>query len=361
MTGAIDRGQDGLLSRLAGSDASDLALVAGYVLLANLLLLALPPEAIAIRTLLGIPLVLFLPGYSLLAALFPRRGTAGAVDGIVSVSDADRSSLVWRQVRSVQSSRIDLPTRLALSFGLSLTLVPILVVAMSVVGIGTSLVSILTVLTLVSLGGVALGARRRRRVPASERFSPRLQGLVPWSPSGRFHAQTTVEVALNVGLVVAVLLATTALGLGLTVPNTDSRYTEVSLLTGNESAERLGDYPRNLTVGETSELVLAVKNHEQRTQNYSVVVQLQRVSTDGNTTDVHERQTVTRFGERVESGSEWRAPHEFTPQLAGEDLRLTYLVYRGEPPEGPTTDSAYRHLHVWTNVSERPRPAGASR
>jgi hypothetical protein len=38
--------------------------------------------------------------------------------------------------------------------------------------------------------------------------------------------------------------------------------------------------------------------------------------------------------------------------MTGERLRLTYLLYRGAPPQTPTTDNAYRELHLWVNVTQ---------
>jgi uncharacterized membrane protein len=40
-----------------------------------------------------------------------------------------------------------------------------------------------------------------------------------------------------------------------------------------------------------------------------------------------------------------------TPELTGDRMRLTYMLYRGAPPATPTTDNAYRELHLWVNVS----------
>ena len=75
----------------------DLALVIILTLSCIPFVLAPPLNETPIRIILGLLLVLFLPGYSLIAALFPRRGD---LDGI---------------------------ERIALSFGLSIAIVPLIV------------------------------------------------------------------------------------------------------------------------------------------------------------------------------------------------------------------------------------------
>lgn len=53
----------------------DLKLVIVYLFL-TVIFLTLPPlDTTVIRTILGIPMVLFIPGYVLIAALFPGRAT----------------------------------------------------------------------------------------------------------------------------------------------------------------------------------------------------------------------------------------------------------------------------------------------
>ena len=40
--------------------------------------------------------------------------------------------------------------------------------------------------------------------------------------------------------------------------------------------------------------------------------------------------------------------------MAGENLRLTFLLYRGQAPQDTTVENAYRELHLWVNVSAAP-------
>ena len=75
---------------------SDLFIIMGLVLLTDIFVLTPGINETMFRNILGLPLVLFLPGYALIAALFPAKSD---LDGI---------------------------ERVALSFGLSIAVVPLI-------------------------------------------------------------------------------------------------------------------------------------------------------------------------------------------------------------------------------------------
>jgi uncharacterized membrane protein len=62
----------------------DLIFVIFLMFLCIFFVLILPPlnEILPIRIILGLPLVLFLPGYSLIATLFPRKDDLDAIERI---------------------------------------------------------------------------------------------------------------------------------------------------------------------------------------------------------------------------------------------------------------------------------------
>ena len=119
----------------------DLALVIFFTLLCIPFVLLPPLNETPIRIILGLPLVLFLPGYSLIAALFPRKED---LDGI---------------------------ERIALSFGLSIAVVPLLGLALNYTPFGIRLAPILIVLSVFTIS-LAMGAYvRRSMIPEEDRFS----------------------------------------------------------------------------------------------------------------------------------------------------------------------------------------------
>jgi uncharacterized membrane protein len=66
---------------------------------------------------------------------------------------------------------------------------------------------------------------------------------------------------------------------------------------------------------------------------------------------VLEQAELQRFSQRVGANETWHRNHTVTPTLEGERLRLVYLLYMGAPPDTPTTENAYREVHLWVNVS----------
>jgi uncharacterized membrane protein len=63
---------------------TDLALVIFLTLLCIPFVLIPPLNGTPVRIILGLPLVLFLPGYVLIAMLFPRKGDLGGIERICS-------------------------------------------------------------------------------------------------------------------------------------------------------------------------------------------------------------------------------------------------------------------------------------
>ena len=126
----------------------DLALVILFTLLCIPFVLIPPLNETPVRIILGLPLVLFLPGYSLIAALFPRKDD---LDGI---------------------------ERVALSFGLSIAVVPLLGLALNYTPFGIRLSPILIVLSVFTISLAIAAYARRCRVPEGDRFSVEFWALV---------------------------------------------------------------------------------------------------------------------------------------------------------------------------------------
>jgi uncharacterized membrane protein len=102
--------------------------------------------------------------------------------------------------------------------------------------------------------------------------------------------------------------------------------------------------------------VLGITNREHERTTYTVVVELQRVERvpgPNNTTriDVLEADELRRFRTTLDHNETWHQPYAVTPTIVGEDMRLTFLLYQGDPPADPAVDNAYRELQLWVNVS----------
>jgi len=300
-----------------------------------------------LRVVLGLPYVLFLPGYVLIAALFPERGESPVVeDGEWGDSDAD--------VSAQDGSGIDGIERVALSFGLSIALVPLVGLVLNFTPFGIRLAPIVVSLDVLVVGLVVVAARRREALDSEERFTVPYRAWVGAARQELFRPASRADAVLNVLLVVSILVAVSSVGYAVAVPKSGEQFTEFYVLTEGDDGELVADgYPTNFTQGEPQEVVVGLQNHEGETVQYSVVTAVQRVEVVDNGTNVTvlEEEMGERYSTQVAHNETAMRNVSIQPTMTGERLRVVFLLYKGDPPATPTVDNAYRELHLWVNVS----------
>jgi uncharacterized membrane protein len=328
-----------LVGRAITQFPADLTLALGYALLSGAVLLSPFRLETWLMTAVALPFLFVLPGFVFLAVLFPRRAEQ---------TDEEASGPLF----TLHTRGIDGVERGVLSFGMSLVLVPIIAVGYSLLPIGYSRQAIAgTMLTLV-LVGIAVAAIQRARVPADERYRLPIKTRVD-SAKRAVTSVAPVDAVLNVVLAVSVVISLSAVGYAVLDPMDGTRYTEVALLTETDSGEFVaGDYPEEFVRGEPQPLTVSITNREDARQTYEVVVVVQRVRDEGGSTTVLEQRRIDDFSVTADSGETTQVRHAAQSPISGENLRLAYLVYDGTPPERPTTDNAYRYVHLWINVSD---------
>jgi uncharacterized membrane protein len=261
----------------------------------------------ALRASLGIFVILFAPGYSLQAALFPRAADLETKERLglaFALSVAVSSPLVWILDR----------------FPGGLGARP---VALAFIGF--------------SAGCTLIAIYRRGRLAKSERLetdlpSHRTAGTaIQLPPKGWFgRAQAPLASLWQPGRPRPAQRRPWALGLacaaalaGLAVmawsPGSGEGYTEFYILGQQGMAE---DYPREATPGQAIEVVFGITNREGRESAYRVEV----------------FQEAARIGAagpyRLEHGEGIEAQLAFTPARGGEDGRIEFVLFRdgrGEP------------------------------
>ena len=329
----VERSRFGL-SRVVAWIPTDLVGMAGFVALVTFVVFRTAIGSTP-RALLALGLVLFVPGYALVAALFPRSGTR------------EGAGFDWRRPPAIVDGRLDLPARLALSFGTSVAFAPLIGLALAVTG------RPLTTETVVgSLGGFAVVAMavatvRRWRLPPEERYRVAVAGTVR-----RIHTairtRSRRRVVLDLALAASIVLASAGLAYAVATPHEPAPDTEVALLTEDDGGEYVAaDLPPALVHDEPTDLTLGVENHEGEQVEYSTVVVLERIDGDGT---VEESEEVIRFDAEVEDGITAYVDHQVVPGIVGEDLRLSYYVYAGSAPDEPSSETADRHLYIWVDV-----------
>lgn len=309
----------------------DLVAVGALAVLAIVFAATPATDGSAIRFAFGVVFVLFLPGYALVAAMFPDAGLPG-----VSRSGRFLTDRLSRH-------DIDLVERAALSLVLSLAITPLVGVMLGFTPWGVSPAALFVSIGVVTAVLTAIAAVRRQALAPRKRFS-----LPVGAVSAASRPSSTRRGILNVTLGVAITVAVSSVMYAIASPREGERYTELQLLTEDDGELVAAEYPREFTAGEGQSLVVGIKNRERETLAYTVVVLLEALEGD----EVVEAEELDRFGVELEHGERQRVEHTATPAFAGEELRLSYLLYADEPPAEPTQETAYEHVHIWIDVAE---------
>ena len=159
------------------------------------------------------------------------------------------------------------------------------------------------------------------------------------------------ETLLYVVLAASLILAAGSVGWVVAASDRGDSFTELSLLTENETGVAVGDdYPTRMVQGEETPLVVAIGNHEHRAMNYTVVVELQRVARTNDTTVISAERELRRFTARVEANETRQQRLALAPSLTGPRLRLAFLLYKGPAPADPSMRTADHEVHLWVDV-----------
>ena len=311
----------------------------------------LSTDGALVRPVVGLLFVLFLPGYALVAALFPARGNSPQQAQRGNGSSAGQSTTDrggWGLDRG-----IDWVERFALGFVLSLAVVPILalVVTLSPLAFGTA--SVFVVITVWTLGLTIVAIGRRLTLSVDQRYGMTIGELTRYLRQSIVGDRSRGKILLNVVLVLAILFAVGSLSFALLAPPDGETYTDVALLTESSDGElTTAEYPDSLAPGEDEQFYIRLENREQTSVEYDVVVQLQAVDSSAEGAVVTNRAEVDRFSTTLDHGESEITEREVTipPTLTGEDLRLQLLLYEDGVPTTPTRESAYRKLHIWVDV-----------
>mgnify|MGYP000047147571 CR=1 FL=1 len=351
---SADRGWRALLPPSLRAFPPDLTAVVAIVCVTCAAALVPGVRETPLRVVVGLPFVLFVPGYAFIAALFPEGRSGPPTEAEVYGERAADADTLDEAIDASPSDEagIDGIERVALSFGTSIAIVPLIGLVLNFTPWGIRLVPILVAVSGFTLVAAYVGARRRQALPADERFRVPYERWLAEARAELFEPATRADLALNVLLVVSVLLAVGSVGYAVAVPKQGEAFTELYLLTENETGDLVADgYPTDFVAGEPRSLIVGVGNQEHETVSYSLVVEIQDVRIENNSTTTLSSTELTRFSPTLEHNETWHRQHTLAPETTGERLRVTYLLYRGDPPSDPSIDTAYREVHLWVNVT----------
>ncbi|AGB15265.1 putative membrane protein [Halovivax ruber XH-70] len=312
---------------------ADLATLCGFALVAVVVLVGWNPASPPIRAIVGLPLLFLAPGYAFVSLCFPAgSSTAGA--------ETARGALGTRTPSDGE--------RLALSFGSSLAILPILGLVIPSVASFEMAPVVGSIAAVTVLTAVGAWLRRLRLAPA-RRYRPALARRWSTLRSALLPTGSPLLAATNIVLAVSVVVAITTGGYALLSPQDGERYTGMQLLAEDESGELVAaGYPTEIEPGESVPLTVAVDNQEHRDVTYDLVVRQERY-VDGDHRDsevIHESTLSVSDGETVHRDV------AVTPTADSGQLRLVYLLYADDVPSDPTPENAYRYTHLWIDVGD---------
>ncbi len=285
---------------------SDLLLVIGLVFLTDILVLIPGLNESILRNIFGLPLVLFLPGYALIAALFPAKSD---LDGI---------------------------ERTALSFGLSIAVVPLIGLGLNYTPWGIRIFPILISLSIFTLVMCGLAYFRRIKLPETEAFEvPFKETALSLKAEILERPESNLDKALTVFLVFSILLSVGTLMYVVLTPKEGEHFTEFYILGPQGKAD---NYPTKYTLGESGTVIMGVVNHEYRPVNYTLEAKL-----DNKSLSLPENQREITLAHN----ETWEQPIEVTPSFEGENMKLEFLLFNESDSNVP-----YRDLHLWVDVNK---------
>jgi uncharacterized membrane protein len=332
---------------------ADLAFILVFIVSVNVSVFTPIIQESPLRVLLGLPYVLFIPGYAFISALFPE-----ASDKNSEISDESDAESGGKTIVTSRSEGIDGIERVALSFGLSIAIVPLIGLILNFTPFGIRLVPIMTGITVFTLFATTIAIFRRQNLTKDDRFRVPYRMWLQSIHTELFKPGSRTDAALNVLLVISIILALTSVGYAVTVPKQGESFSEFYLLN-KEDGELVADgYPTNITTADRPELIFGVSNQEYSSVDYTVIIQLQRVQIENNSTQVVQSAELNRFTNTLAHNETWHQTHNISASLTGQRLRLQYLLYRGDVPTSLSAETAYRETHLWMNVSNLPSTSG---
>jgi uncharacterized membrane protein len=270
------------------------------LLLIVILTLALIPFVIftegILRMVLGVFMVIFSPGYSLLSALYPRKGDLSATE------------------------------RIALSFGLSLAIVPLLGLILNYTPLGIKIIPVLITIVIFIVITSAIGWYRHQRMSADNRF-----GISLSSPGRGWSAMDGITKMLTIVLVIVIVGAIGVVSYIMVTPREGEKFTEFYILGPGGEAK---DYPTAANLGEPVDVIIGIINHEQETTSYRIVISI-------GTAELKEINI-----QPLENDEKWEEQVSFIPEEAGNEQRIDFHLFKNNEEAPNFEDPLYIFLDI---------------
>lgn len=292
----------------------------------------------AVQIALGLPFLLFIPGYLLISLLYPRKKEYHSISGL---------------------------ERVAYSLGFSIALVSLAGLFLNFTPWGIRLEPILFSLFLLTelLGLIAM--YRWIKTNKDERFTITLK-TTQSTPNKK---STTF---LTIILLLSIIAASISILYIIIEPVTGKSFTEFYILPNDDM---LTNYPQDILKGENTTFTLGLINHEYTTMNYTIEVWLVDETTKFNST-TKGNDTIynhawfmnkkniqlphTEITNKINQTTKWEDDYTLNINKIGF-FKLVFLLFTTPSEQfdfeqdykdtiGARITNAYRELHLWFYV-----------
>lgn len=275
----------------------------GVVFLVNLSpAFAYSPLALVI----GIVYLCFLPGYALIAALFPKMDDLQAIE------------------------------RIAYAVVLSVVVVPLFGFCLNYTSLGITTQSVMGVTSVFVVACVAAGWYRRMTLEVADRFVVDVTALTRTKSVRSGLPPSRMTKSLVVLLFASFLFSAAVVGYVLLDPVPREAFTEFYILGSNGT---LQGSPATFQLGRPVNVTVGIANHENRDVTYNLVVLAENSTSSQKTLLYNESITVPNS-----HAAELLVP--LTLNKTDSNSKIHFLLYRSNEPT-----TVYRETFLWPTVT----------
>jgi len=310
--------------------STDLYLVILW-LAASIIAIYLPfLNTLPLRIILTLPLVLFIPGYCIIAALYPKKRD------------------------------IDLIERIALSFGLSIAVIPLIGFGLNFTPWGIRLDPIVVALSLFTFVMILAAYYRRSLVEEDERFSfpfSEVAGAMKRElvPGGRNRVDRMLGGILSFLILTAIITTIFV----FTAPKGEEGYSEFYVLDENRTTS---NFPSVINITQSYPMHIGTGNHEYRNVTYTIETWTVHTEFNNitNTSRIVTMEPNDRMSFTLADNMTAIIPYNLSVKQTGYD-RVEFLLFNESIPGFDVTgrdriNASYRNLHLWLTVRAGQNP-----
>ena len=276
----------------------DLYFVMLFTALAYLFVLVSPFNQTVLRIPFALLLLLFLPGYVLISAMFPRRNEISGIE------------------------------RFVLSVGMSIAITVFDGFAISVTPLRLRPYSIVISLSMITLFLTLITLIIRVLTPREERYGVTIPMILAFfAPLRERVEMSDIEKALLIALIGSIIIASSMFAYAKVIYEMygKERFTAFYILGKEGKAE---NYPKSIHLLEPAPIIVGVENYEHAPTEYMLRIVLGKYI-------LYEQKIA------LDHNDKWKKTVYVVPKHVGRNMKLMFLLFKGDDLSSP-----YRRVHL---------------